>query len=74
MTNTYAIFPFETNSSNHSVCDLLDTNFFILPDCRGKNTLKITATPIKLGFIPERITGSVSLYSRNCQTNNLAMS
>lgn len=74
MTNAYIVLPFETNSSNYSVCNFLDANFFILSDCREKITLRITATLIKLGLIPERIIGSVSLYSRNCQTNNLAMS
>jgi hypothetical protein len=73
MNKTYAVLPIETNSSNDGICDLLDTYLFILPDCR-QNTLRITAAPIELEFIPERMTGSASSYSRNCQTNNLAMS
>jgi hypothetical protein len=46
---TYAVLPFETNGSNYSICNLLDTNFFILPDCREDFILRVTATPIKLG-------------------------
>ena len=73
MNETYAVFPLETNSSNDGVCNFLDTNLFILPDCR-QNTLRITAAVIELEFIPERMIGSTESYSRNCQTNNLAMS
>lgn len=48
-TDTYVVLPFETNSSNHGIGNLLDANFFIFPDCREKITLRMTATPIKFG-------------------------
>jgi hypothetical protein len=33
MNKTYIVLPLETNSSDDSVRNLLDTNLFLLPNC-----------------------------------------